>query len=366
LVTGVISNGTTLAGHPESLAVALSGSGYATAGFVSAFPLHDRYNWSQGFDVYDDDLWVFPQPLKGLAHVWLAQRLLYQWPGHERSGDVTVDRALDWLRSNHDEDFFVWIHLYEPHAPYQAPNHPFDPPTNGEPLQLPSHWPSAHQAITSTAWLTDAYHAEVQHTDTLRGRVFDELMELGVWESSVVVVVADHGESLTEHDYLFDHGDHLYDVSLRVPWIVKAPSVEPGATIDCQVSTLDVTPTILGLLEIDDGQTRYGVNRRSELDGRACRPSIVVSTTVGQRHVRTPRVDYAIRDGQHKLIAHGDMTDTQCFNIVTDPEETVNVQCPQTLRATLQTAMDSRADNVDPEDDGATQRALKALGYIDE
>ena len=162
---------------------------------------------------------------------------------------MAVTRALAWLDDHRDEQSFLWVHLFDPHAPYEAPGHAFDPPTDGPALELPGYWPPPHRAVTSTAWLERAYEAELAYVDAQVGRLVDEIEAMGLLDETVIVLTADHGESLTEHDYLFDHGDYLYDASLRVPLIIRYPPVaKAGHVADCQVSTLDLPQTLLSLL----------------------------------------------------------------------------------------------------------------------
>ncbi len=371
-VTGVISNGTAFGDQPALLSRVLQDAGWTTAGFVAGFPLHARYGWSQGFDVYDDDF----GDVRGLHRLSLVKAIdQVVLPAHtlrERRGDGVIKRARSWLDVHADERFFLWVHLFDPHAPYEAPDHPFDPPTDGEALDLPPYWPPPHRAITSTEWLTDAYQAELRYTDGLVGELLGALEDQGVLDDTVVMLTADHGESLTEHDYLFDHGDTLFDVSLQVPWLVRYPAaVQAGATIPCQVSNMDIAPTVLGLVGVVDGRTRLGRDRGDALAGVACTDTKVLSSTVAGRFVAVPPVDYALRESEHKLIYHDQaaergVTETECYALETDPGELdPNASCPPQMRETLEGTLRS-VDVVSPEMDPTTVQALQALGYIDE
>lgn len=366
-ISGVVSNGTVIGDQPALLPHRLRQEGYLTGAFVSGFPLHSKYGWSQAFDVYDDDFGRF----RGLH----ALSLVKAWdqvalPAHtlrERRGDNTTGRALSWLDQHADERFFLWLHLFDPHAPYEAPAHPFDPPTDGEALTLPHYWPPPHKAITSTTWLEEAYRAEIRYADGLLGQVIDQLEARGVLDDTIVVMTADHGESLTEHDYLFDHGDYLYDASLRVPLIVRYPAAaKAGHRVPCQASNVDITPTLLSLLGLEDDQTRYGADQRAALSGSGCAPGAVVSTTVGGRFVESPPIDNAVRVDDHKFI-HKGAGEQQCFDLVADPGETADIggQCPASVQQTLATALELRGDVTGPEMDPETQEALRALGYIE-
>jgi arylsulfatase A-like enzyme len=373
-VSGIVSNGTDLGDRPALLSRVLQSRGWRTAGFVSAFPLHGRYGWTQGFDVYDDDFGALPGLHRlSLVKAWDQVAL----PAHalrERRGDVPTRRALAWLEDNHAAPFFLWLHLFDPHAPYEAPDHAFDPPTEGEPLALPRYWPPRHKAIRSTDWLASAYDAEIRYTDGLVGELVDGLERMGVLDETVVVLTADHGESLTEHGYLFDHGDFLYDASLRVPLIIRHPATAvAGGVVPCQVGNLDVTPTVLGILGIDDGQVRLGVDRRAELGGGDCTEGPVLSSTVAGRFMGEPPVDFSLRAVGHKLIRHdappGEVVPApECFNVLADPGEVEDLGlggCPAGLETQLSAALAVGGKVASPELDAETLQALEALGYVD-
>jgi choline-sulfatase len=171
----------------------LQSRGYDTAAFVSAVVLDRRYGLADGFDVYDDAM-----------------------PGQspERSAAETLARAEGWLAnrsSGREAPFFLWIHLFEPHAPY----------------------------------LTGSYAGEVTAVDHELGRFFSMLRTRGLWDDTVLSVTSDHGESLGEHGE-DTHGFFIYDSTIRIPWILKAPTVAPGR-FSPQVRLLDVMPTMLAL-----------------------------------------------------------------------------------------------------------------------
>lgn len=367
VATGIVSNGTDLGEQPGILTHHLRREGWATAAFVSAFPLHARYGWDQAFDVYDDDFGDMPGLHRlSLVKAWDQVTL----PAHtlrERRGDHTVSRALSWLEEHQDEPFFLWVHLFDPHAPYESPDHEFNPPTDGEALELPQYWPPPHRAITSKDWLVDAYDAEIEYTDGQVARILDRLDQLGLTDSTIVVVTADHGESLTEHDYLFDHGDDLYDPSLLVPLIIRAPGVSQEDTrVSCQVGNIDVAPTVLSLLGLESEVDRMGEDRTGELRGEACRDTSQVATTVAGRFVENPPIDHAWRADGHKLIRHEE-GEPECFNLNDDPDELVNLgaACPTTLSTELELVIEFGADPQAAADDAESKQALEALGYID-
>ena len=169
-----------------TLATVFAAAGYRTAAFVGAFVLDDRYGLGRGFDVYDDRL-----PAGG------SDGFVYA----ERRADTVVEAAGDWIVAAGSSPWLAWVHLFDPHAPYDAP-----PPV--PPGRAP-------------------YDAEVAYTDAMLGRLFDRLRQAGVLDRTVIVVTADHGEALGDHGER-THGLFAYDATLAVPLIVSGPGVRPG------------------------------------------------------------------------------------------------------------------------------------------
>lgn len=173
----------------------LEARGYDTAAFVSAVVLDRRYGLDRGFDVYDAEM-----PAQG----------------PERRARDTLERAEQWLVGRSGAPFFLWIHLFEPHAPYR----------------------------------TGSYAGEVTDVDRELGRFLAVLRERGLWDDTVLGITSDHGESLGEHGE-DTHGYFVYDSTIRIPWILKAPDLAPGRFTP-QVRILDVMPTMIALAEAAD------------------------------------------------------------------------------------------------------------------
>ena len=363
---GVVSNGTMLGDRPGLLSHRLQQAGYVTGAVVAGFPLHGKYGWTQGFDVYDDDFGRLPG-WHALSLGRLGDQLFL--PGNalrERYGEDGVRRALTFLDRHREGRFFLWVHFFDPHGPYEADDGR-DAPRSGEPLDLPGYWPPYHRSVTDVDWLVGAYDRELTKTDALTGQLLDRLDELGIADSTTVVVVADHGENLDEHGVLFDHGDDLYDPSLLIPLLVRSPGVEPGR-VACQVSTLDIVPTVLGIVGTPD----------DALEGRSlvtlpagCPDRPVLSTTVAARHVDDPPIDVSYRLPHEKLIRHeAPDRDDELFDLVLDPDELAPVQDAERLDQ-AQATMDAllSGEDVDalaaPELDEESRKALEALGYLE-
>ncbi len=191
----------------------LRGRGYHTGGVIAAFVLDRQYGLSRGFDHYDDDL--------------SSGRKAYQFSYRERQAEQVNAAALAWLRDHVDKPFFLFVHYFDPHWPYDAPE-PFGGRYRG------NHYGD--------------YDGEIAYTDDQLGKLIDGLEALGVRDRTLLVVTSDHGEGLKEHDEN-THSMLLYDSTLRVPLIFSGPAPVPHRRlVSRQVGLVDLMPTILDLL----------------------------------------------------------------------------------------------------------------------
>jgi arylsulfatase A-like enzyme len=223
-----------------TLAEVLQGEGYATAAFVSNTFLHPRQGFAQGFDVYDN-----PEE---------------RWSGDSAPG--VTQAAVKWLATHRgDKPFFLWVHYVDPHWLYDPPppwDRAFGRPYDGRFTlydELKAGRITEGQInfghvvdAAAAAHLTNLYDGEIGYTDAAVGALLERLAT--VEGPLLTVLVADHGESLGEHDYR-GHGDYLYEDGLRIPLMVRYPGVvaagvrEHGAALN-----IDVAPTILALAGI--------------------------------------------------------------------------------------------------------------------
>jgi arylsulfatase A-like enzyme len=251
-----------LPGYNQTLAEVLKDSGYHTAAAVDNGNLDRALGFAQGFDRYEE--------------TWLA-------------GGTEADRtekltnfATDFLASYDDAaPFFLWVHYVNPHTPYEPPEDLLSlfradgivpPGPELEPVIGYHGGVNRHLFVPGeTHWgdYIDRYDGEVAFADRQIGRVLDALEKSSYRDSTLVVLTSDHGESLGEHDYFFDHGYDLFDPSLRVPMILSFPGILPqGEIVQAAVSTLDVFPSILDLAQITfppglQGRSLITVVRRS-------------------------------------------------------------------------------------------------------
>lgn len=364
--SGVLSNGTALGDQPL-VWKRFREAGYVTAGFVSGFPLHGRYGWSQGMDVWDDDFGRWPglQSLT-LVKAW-NQVAVREHAIRERNADRLLSRAAPWLAAHRDEAFFAFVHLYDAHGPYVSGHDSLGAaPTDGPPLALPQFWPEAARATTSVAWLRAAYDAEVDTVDHAVGELLAALGER--LDQTIVVVTADHGENLTEHGVLFDHGDDLYDPALLVPLVVRWPGhVMAARRLDCQVGGVDLAPTLAELARLAVPETLDGRSLATVLTGGACGATPVVSSTTAGRFVEAPPVDHALRGGGHKVLVK-QSGPVELYDLRADPGELQNLapSADATARAAVLSRLLLQGGPIaGAEMDAATQAALRELGYLD-
>ncbi len=356
--SGVVSNGTHIGNRPAMVQHAFSAAGWDTAAFVSGFPLHSRFGWAQGFRRYDDDFGRIP----GLEQLGLARAVISlggSAPIPQRAGDVTVSRFRKHVQRTGERPWFAWVHLFDAHAPYEAVD-PGPADTSGPPLLLPDYWPASHRAITDTAVFEAAYDAGLAYLDSLLG----EMLE-AVGKDVAVVVVGDHGESLTEHGYLFDHGDHLYDASLRVPLLVRAPIAAAGTRVPCQFPGVDLAAMLLEIGGLPGASSGW----KEALGGGDCADRPALSTTVGARYQHNPPIDHALRHPGEKVI-RGEEGWVERYDLLADPGETVDlaVTDPAATRAAvarLQAGLAGEVIPLAPERDPDIEAALGALGYVE-
>ena len=195
-----------------TLAEELSDAGWETAGFVSAFVLDSRWGIGRGFDHYRDDFQLDPnKPSVNIGQV-------------QHAGPDTIEKALAWLDQPREAPFFLWVHLFEPHDPYEPP----------EPFR--------------SRYANSPYDGEVAYADSLVGVLREGLESRGVLEDSVFVLTSDHGEGLGQHGEGF-HGYFIYDSTVHVPLILRLPFGDfAERVVDEPVSHVDILPTLLSIV----------------------------------------------------------------------------------------------------------------------
>jgi arylsulfatase A-like enzyme/Tfp pilus assembly protein PilF len=310
-----------------TLAERLRARGYRTGAFVGAYPVASTFGFARGFEHYDEEYEA--SPVEGETA--------------ERSAGAVVDAALEWLRGT-EAPFFAWVHVYDPHAPY-APPAPYDAQFAGRP-----------------------YDGEIAYTDAQLGRLTEELERAGLAGTTLVAVLADHGESLGEHREA-THAILIYQSSLHIPFILAGPGVPEGTTVDARVGTVDVVPTLLGLLGVPLDDALPGRDLRPAFDGEPLAPGPVYAESLFGRFHCHWAILRAWVDGDWKLI---EGAASELYNLKDDPGETVDLaeEHPEELRR-LRGALWSAMRKMAPEGDSARAvsvseeqaERLRSLGY---
>ena len=206
-----------------TLAEILRDHGFTTAAIVSAFMLDSQFGLDQGFTHYDDTI-TTPARTLGI---------------NERRGGDTSRLALQWLDEHKTEDFFLFLHYFDPHSPY-------DPP------------PAFAARVGN-----NAYAGEIAYVDNCVGAVINKLKQLHLYDSTLIIVTSDHGEMLGEHGEE-SHAYFIYQSAIRVPLIIKMPGADQ-ARIDKPVGLIDLVPTVLGALGIETPEHVQGEDLSANL-----------------------------------------------------------------------------------------------------
>lgn len=314
----------------QTLAETLAANGYATGAAVSAVVLDAQFGIDQGFQEYDDHMDEVDEDDLDLRKI------------AQRKGDVTAALAEAWLRDHADQKFFLWLHLYDPHAPYKAPE--------------------AFQARHSLP-----YDAEIAFADSQLGRMMGVLDELGLTDDTLIVVAGDHGEGLGQHTEL-EHSSLIYDSTLRVPLVMRCGSkLGGGVHVDRWVSLVDTMPTVLSLLGIEAPADMDGIDLTQPAEGS--RP--IFSETLQGLADHGWAALLGVHEGDAKLI-YGPWSEV--YDLADDPFETDNlIDTESELAARLQGRLEEffgadleMAASADPTHQPSPEmiEALQSLGYL--
>ncbi|HYC60490.1 MAG TPA: sulfatase-like hydrolase/transferase [Thermoanaerobaculia bacterium] len=304
----------------DSLPAMLKRAGYATGAAVSAYVLRSGTGVGPLFDFYDDRV-------GGASNVAIGDLA--------REGNATVAAADQWVAEHASKPFFFFLHVFEPHWPYEAP----------EPFR---------------SRFTNSYDAEVAAADAAVGRFIARLKELGVYDRATVLLLSDHGEGLGDHGE-GEHGVFLYREVMRVPLLLKLPKSERGGeTIAHPVQLIDVAPTIASLT----GTTSRAPLAGTSLLAASQQPRRIYSETM------LPRIHFgwsglrSLVDARHHFI---EAPRVELYDVAGDPGERTNIAAEErrVLAGMRQAIAAHAADlsapgNVDPEE----AAKLAALGYL--
>jgi arylsulfatase A-like enzyme/Tfp pilus assembly protein PilF len=314
-----------------NLAETLRKEGYRTGAFIASVVLQSKHGLDHGFETYDDDM------AGGEQH------------GHEshlmRNARTVVDSALAWLEEQQDRPFFCWVHLFDPHAPYEG-----------------------HPEVFRDRFRERPYDGDIAFADLHVGRLIEFLKVCGQYERTLIVVVGDHGEGLGEH-LEDEHGFMLYNSTLRVPLIVACPGVcRAGHRVAGAVSQVDLLPTILDCLRIPAPTPISGVSRLSALKGSPVEPQFCYAETEAVYDAFGWAPLTGVTSDTWKYV---NTTREELYNLKEDPAELHNLADAQPakvaqlrdLLARLQERMAAHA-LLEARLTVSDRRKLESLGYL--
>ncbi len=214
-----------------TLAEALKEKGYVTGASVFNGNLDRVFGFAQGFDFYDE--------------VWKRNS-----NDKEGSAALITEAAVDFIRKNKERKFFLWLHYIDPHAPYQPEEKWIPQEDKGADIRKVKNkvvvgegeWVHLNLHPFSGYYIS-RYDGEIRKVDFYAGKVLEELKKSGLLKNTVVIISADHGEELGEHNLFFDHGPLPFNSSIRIPLVVYIPWEKPR-NVKAPVSLMDLAPTI--------------------------------------------------------------------------------------------------------------------------
>lgn len=379
----VLSNADPLDRGYITVAERLEEEGYATGAFLSSFAVNTRSGLNQGFQVYDDD---FVPGLRGWSRILFVQYALRgvmaSGQPHlvpwllERSGQQTVDHASTWIEDRGTRPWFAWVHLFEPHAPYESP----DALVDHRALLSDPHHSFTEEEI---AELQRIYALEVEQVDALVGQLMELLDRTDSAQRTLIIVVGDHGEQLGEHEIFFHHHG-LYDESIQVPLILRYPPLKPHVKrVPQQVRVMDVAPTILKTIKLDPFKPTEGVELLGYAQG--VRKKSLVCDLVGRSGpVLGSGCLVGLRTTSRQAVAEGEEENpeelrvkvifdaeggVEFYNLGEDPIEAENLASQQ-VNAVNAARARAEASLKDFECEAVElpaweQEALRSLGYLE-
>ncbi len=387
---GLLDNFSATPENVPLLSNILGVNGYETAAFVSAAVLNSSFNTKLGFQVYSDRIEnvVFDNSFLlvfSLRKIEVISRIKA-----ENSASETNKKVFTWLKENEKGPFFMWVHYFDPHTPY-SPDPSFRKMFTDSDYDIQKYYSyewekenydsvqkKVHIDEKITHYAVALYDAEIRTLDNELGSLFNQLKELKLYERSLIILTADHGESF-DHGYYFDHGDRLYEGLIRVPLIIKFPKEKwQGKTIETQVKSIDIAPTIIEYLSLKHSEKMDGKSMISQASNNDNNLPVETSYAYSQ----TPYQGFfyykakelqSIRSNKWKYIYDVRTGAPELYDINSDPGEQNNFASsrPDILKEFNSELLNfTNSINKDNgrsktiEIDSTTKDQLKSLGYI--
>lgn len=368
-----------------TLAEKLDGHGYRTSAFSTNTNIMAGFGFAQGFDHFK-----YIQPpaaLFGSYNVFKLRRVFqlenklkalirdvrgWDWPAYYYAEYLT-DTVLEWINANQSERFFIYIHYMDPHSPYYE--HPYN-----DNFAYTIREPHTEADLN---YMTELYNGELTYSGNHVRRLIDDLKDKNLYDSTMIIITADHGEELYDH-YAWDHIMSMYDELIHIPLIIKYPNNQWAGTVDSSlISQVDIAPTILDYIGIEAPESWHGY---SFINGARER-EYVLSQWRGIQSIRTKRYkymftseDYALKRLETPRLKYIEkravFPEHNFFDLISDPHEKDNLygtsladsvitRMLETVDSTLLMKLSGVAVTDTTAIGEATKSRLRALGYLE-
>ncbi len=365
---GVLFNGYPVPRSGWTATRHLRDAGYRTFGVISGYPLQaENSGLDEGFQQYSDNLSFRDKFRNSLAGKLLSKSSYFLRGVYIQAPEVT-EKTLNWLENNSDRPFFIFVHFYDVHYPY------------GEKAtaKFRKHPLYIHAKREELEKQKRLYAKEVETVDFHIGKIVAFLKKKGIYDQTLLAVTADHGESLGEHRYFYNHDHFVYEPLIRVPLIMRCPPlVKRGLTVKSQVQVLDVHTTLLAAAGLSPAPGATGEN-------------LIRLAHNGPQNYARPALSHNMMDGSHglragewKLIRNDRFVEMkhakdihpgfELYNLIQDPNELNNIySAEQQMAILLKQKLDAllasmkgpmnvgKPEDLDPE----KLETLKSLGYF--
>jgi arylsulfatase A-like enzyme len=297
----------------KTLAEILQKQGYETGAIVSCPGMNRWYGFERGFNFYEDEIPLLADGSDPLDTVDVKKR-----GSAKKRGKIVCERAIEWIEKNRAKDIFLFLHFFDAHWPYEAPEK-----FGGE----------------------NYYEEEVAYSAHYMGKIIERLKELDLYNDTTIVCFSDHGEDLEGlypgdkggeklgHPEECGHGCLLYDQTQKVVLTIKDPSLKNNIDIDNQVRLVDILPTVFELLDINVDVDFDGVSLLPIINGEkkdlpayleTFYPREQVEATGGKFDWTRDKVAWRVNN-KYKIIKHQDSDETEVYNLEDDPKEEKNL-----------------------------------------
>ncbi|UCG25831.1 MAG: sulfatase [Chloroflexota bacterium] len=381
------------AGRPSPVE-ALSAHDYATAAFVTSPLLGRAYGYQRGFDHFSELMPEGKDPF--LRRIKGGERLLRHTLTHQvagligrslRPGQLYVEAeqanqdVCNWLESVR-QPFFGWVHYMDVHWPYHLESALDSPEGAAQAWQDVAHlyrvnWRGEAISKSQRDRYLDLYDQAIRYVDAQVGELLHCLDQAGLGDNTVIIAVSDHGEEFLERGHWGHVETNLYDEIIRVPLIIHVPGEAGGLTVDRQVRTLDLMPTILELCDCPAPAGMEGVSLTPLWAGSDADYDGSVAISERWRDIGDVSHIVAVRTESFKYIWDAYQPDrSKLYDLNADPAEKINLvpDCPEIVRdlhpqveALLRKVAATRSEisGIEPELDPATIKRLRDLGYVE-